>query len=88
MTLLHRAATTPMPTIFINRDSRLAFQCGQKSAHRLTSELVDQLQEQLAVARLELSQKEVELTKLKYEMAKREREKAFAEAPSPSGMVH
>jgi hypothetical protein len=56
-----KAATMPM--IFKNSNSRLAFQYGQRSAHRSTSELVDQLQDQLAAARLELSQKEVEMPK-------------------------
>jgi len=38
---------TSMPMIFNNRNSRLAFQVGKSPRHRSTSELVDQLQDQL-----------------------------------------
>jgi hypothetical protein len=66
-----------MPIIFKNEDSKIGFQLGQRFAHRSTNEPVEQL---LVAALLELSQKEVEIGKLRYEMAKREREEAFRSA--------
>jgi hypothetical protein len=40
-----------MPLIFKNKHDRFAFQFGRGSALRSTSELVDQLQEQLRIER-------------------------------------
>jgi hypothetical protein len=77
-----------MPLILKNKADRIALQLARSSALRATDEVVRQLQDQLAAARLELSQKEVEIAKLRYEMAKREREEAFAKVPSPSPMMH
>jgi hypothetical protein len=92
-------AANTMPIIFKNKDSRIGFQFGQRSAHRSTSELVDQLQDQIkaerAQAAVKLAEKQRELTaalhdlaEARYELAKRDREDAFAAGPSPSTMVH
>jgi hypothetical protein len=88
-----------MPIIFKNKDSRIGFQLGQRSAHRSTNELVDQLMDQIraeraqAAARLAEKQRELtatlhDLAELRYLMAKRYREETFASAPSPSTMIH
>jgi hypothetical protein len=47
-----------MPIIFKNEDSKIGFQLGQRSAHRSTNELVEQL---LVGALLELSQRKSRL---------------------------
>jgi ribosomal protein L29 len=70
-----------------------------KVPHRSTSELVDQLQDQIKAERAqaaarraekqcELSAALREIAKLNYRIAKRDREEAFAKAPSPSLMMH
>jgi hypothetical protein len=73
-----------MPIIFKNEDSKIGFQLGQRSAHRSTYELVDQLTDQIkaeraqAAARLAEKQRELtvalrDLAELRYELAKRDR---------------
>jgi hypothetical protein len=88
-----------MPIISNDRKRRLAFQFGRQAGLRSTGETLEQVQEQL---RAEKEQREFdhhyyqeqisllsrELAELRYEIAKRDREKTFAEAPSPSTMVH
>jgi hypothetical protein len=82
-----------------DRKRRLAFQFGRQAGLRSTGETLEQVQEQL---RREKEQRAFdhryyqdqigllsrELAELRYEIAKRDREKAFAEAPSPSARVH
>jgi hypothetical protein len=88
-----------MPLIIKNRYDRLAFQFGTRSALRSTSELVDQVQAQLKAERNQHAfdvaqfQEQIailsrQLAEARYEIAKRDRENAFAEAPSPSTMTH
>jgi hypothetical protein len=76
-----------MPLIIKNRYDRLAFQFGTRSALRSTSELVDQLQAQLKAERSQHAFDRA-LAEARYEIAKRDREAAFAVAPSPSGIMH
>jgi hypothetical protein len=52
------------------------------------ADIVDQLRDQLAAARAELTSVKHELAELRYQIAKRERELAFAPAPSPSTILH
>jgi hypothetical protein len=72
---------------------------GRQVALRSTSETVEQLQELLRAERAQhdfdnrywqeqLALLSRELAEARYEIAKRDREKAFEVAPSPSGMVH
>jgi hypothetical protein len=85
-----------MPLILKNKTDRFAFQFGRGSALRSTSELVDQLQEQLRIERAQhrfnLAEKEKEIAILLRELAEMRlqlaRFGAFASAPSPSAMVH
>jgi excinuclease UvrABC nuclease subunit len=88
-----------MPLILKNKSDRFTFQFGNKSALRSTSELVDQLQDQLQAQRdqhrFDLAEKKRdlaaalrELAEARYELARRDRIEAFAHAPSPSAMLH
>jgi hypothetical protein len=87
-----------MPLVLKSKSDRVAFQFGARSALRSTSELVDQLQERLRTSaqhRFNLAEKERqlsvalrELDEARYELARRDREEAFARAPSPSTMTH
>lgn len=88
-----------MPLILKNKSDRIAFQFGSKSALRATNELVDQLQEQIRTERAQHrfnmaeQQKELaialrELAELRLELARRDREAAFAAAPNLSGTLH
>jgi hypothetical protein len=65
----------------------------------VTIDTVDQLQEQLQRERSQHAfdnayhQEQItlllqEIAELRYDIARRDREKAFAEAPSPSAMMH
>jgi hypothetical protein len=71
---------------------RMALQIARLSALRATSELVDQLQAQLAAERKQysykLAEKDRELAELRYELAQRDTEQAFAQLPTPSRSVH
>jgi hypothetical protein len=73
---------------FKNADSRIAFQRGQFTANRNAADIVDQLRDQLAAAGAELTTVKYELAELRYRIAKRDREEAFANAPSPSTSLH
>jgi hypothetical protein len=88
-----------MPLIIKNRYDRLAFQFGTRSALRSTSELVDQLQAQLKAERnqhaFDMSEMQKQISfllrdnaELRLEIARRDREAAFANLPFPSGMMH
>jgi hypothetical protein len=88
-----------MPLFFNDRNRRLGFQVGRQSGLRSTNEVVEQLQEQLRAAHEQNAfncreyEKQIatllhDLLEAKYELAKRDREIAFAAAPSPSAMVH
>jgi hypothetical protein len=88
-----------MPMIVNDRRKRLAFLFGRQSGIRSTGEKLEQVQEQLRRERSQRAfdhsyyQEQIallsrELAEARYEIAKRDREKAFAEAPSPSGMLH
>jgi hypothetical protein len=54
--------------------------------------VIDKLREQVRSERTQhafkLAEKERELAELRYELAKRDREEAFARAPSPSTIMH
>jgi hypothetical protein len=87
-----------MPIILKNWQGRRAFNFGRASAMRSTSELVDQLQEQLRREReqhkFNLAQKESELALLRelaevrWELARRDTRDALAACLSPSPSVH
>jgi hypothetical protein len=88
-----------MLIILTDRNRRLAFLFGRQSGIRATGETVEQLQEQLRREREQRAfdhryfQEQIallsrELAEARYELARRDREKAFAEAPSPSAMMH
>jgi hypothetical protein len=88
-----------MPIIFKNKNDRRAFQFGHHFALRSTNEMVEQLQEQLrkerAQHRFDLAEKDRELAlvlrelaEARYELARRDTAAAFANAPSPSAMLH
>jgi hypothetical protein len=85
--------------ILKNKNNCFAFQFGHQSALRSTSDLVEQLQEQLRKERAQhqfnLVEKEREiaillreLAEARYELARRDTAAAFANAPSPSAMLH
>jgi hypothetical protein len=85
-----------MPMILKSRRDAFAFHFGRGSALRQTDELVEQLREQLqrerAQNRFNLAQKEEELPLVLRELAEARlqlaRFEAFANAPSPSAMLH
>jgi hypothetical protein len=88
-----------MPIVSKDRNHRLAFLFGRQAALRSTSDTVEQLIEQLKAEQAQhdfdnrywqeqLALLSRELAEARYEIAKRDREKAFEVAPSPSGMVH
>jgi len=90
---------TDMPMFASDRNRRIAFQFGRQSGLRSTNEIVEQLQQQIAAERaqhafnMEMMHKEnLKLVRenvgLRLDIARRDREAAFAQAPSPSGMVH
>jgi hypothetical protein len=74
------------------RDGLLAFRLGTAAALRETDSVIDQLRDQLRSERTQhafkLAEKKRELAELRYQLAKRDREEAFARAPSPSTMMH
>jgi hypothetical protein len=83
--------------IILDPNRRRAFFFGRQSGLRATGETVEQLQEQLRRKREQCQfdhryfQEQIgllsrELAEARYEIAKRDGEKAFAEAPS--GMMH
>jgi hypothetical protein len=85
--------------ILKNRRDRFAFTFGRQSGIRTTSEVVEQLSEQLrkerAQHRFDLAEKEKELalmlrelSELRLELARRETIAAFALASSPSASLH
>jgi hypothetical protein len=59
---------------------------------RETDSVIEQLRDQLQRERkqhaFKLAEKERELAELRYQLAKRDREEAFAAVPCPSMMVH
>ena len=78
---------------------RLAFRFGRQSSLRSTSDMVDQLQtenerlrEQMRFNAAEYERQIAvllrDLMKAEYELAQRKMVDAFANAPSPSAMVH
>jgi hypothetical protein len=82
-----------------DRRKRSAFLFGWQSGIRSTGETLEQVQEQLRAEREQRAfdhrycQEQIallsrELAEARYEIAKRDREKAFAEAPSPSTSLH
>ena len=86
-------------TILKNGRTRLAFQFGRASALRSASDVIDQLQAQLDAERKQHafdvaeSEKQIailirDLMQAKYELAQRNLVDAFANAPSPSAMMH
>ena len=79
--------------------NRLAFRFGRATALRSTSDLIDQLQAQLEAERKQhafnVAELEKQITTLlrdlmqaRYELARRNMVDAFANAPSPSAMMH
>jgi hypothetical protein len=74
------------------REGLLAFRLGTTAALRETDSVIEQLREQLRSERTQhaskLAEKERELAELRYELARRDREEAFARPSSPSTMVH
>ena len=85
-----------MPLILKSKHDRIAFGFSSQSAFRSTSELVDQLQDQLQAQRAQhrcaLTVKEQELALALRELAETRFQlaqiEAFANAPSPSAMLH
>jgi len=86
-------------TILKNERNRLAFRFGRATALRSTNDVIDQLQAQLEAERKQHKfnitelEKEIaillrDLMQARYELARRDVVDAFANAPSPSGMVH
>jgi hypothetical protein len=82
-----------MPIILNDRRKRFAYFFGRQSCLRATSETLEQVQEQLRAEREQRAfdhryfQEQMallsrELAEARYEIAKRDREKAFAVAPS------
>ncbi len=82
-----------------DRNKRRAFFFGRQSGIRASGETLEQLQELLRREKEQRAfdhryyQEQIgllsrELAEARYEIAKRDREAAFACAPSPSGMVH
>jgi hypothetical protein len=85
--------------ILNDRRGRLAAMLGRQVALRSTSETVEQLQEMLRAEQVQhdfdnrywqeqMTMLSRELAEARYQLAKIEREAAFAHAPSPSTMVH
>jgi len=88
-----------MSTILKIGRTRLAFQFGRASALRSANDVIDQLQAQLDAERKQHafdvaeSEKQIailirDLMQAKYELAQRNLVDAFANAPSPSAMMH
>jgi hypothetical protein len=88
-----------MSTILKIGRARLAFQFGRVSALRSANDVIDQLQAQLDAERKQHafdvaeSEKQIailirDLMQAKYELAQRNLVDAFANAPSPSAMMH
>jgi hypothetical protein len=86
-------------TILKNERMRLAFRFGRASALRSANDVIDQLQAQLDAERKQHafdvaeSEKQIaillrDLMQAKYELAQRNMIDAFANAPSPSAMMH
>jgi uncharacterized small protein (DUF1192 family) len=82
-----------------NARRRQAFLFGRQAALRSTSDVVDQLQQELHAEReqhafdvAELEKKIAmllrDLARARYELAQRDMIDAFANAPSPSAMMH
>jgi uncharacterized protein YqfA (UPF0365 family) len=85
-------------TIFKNERNRLAFLFGRQTDLRSTSDVVEQLQAQIAQLQEQIRfnaaehEREIavllrDLMQAKYELARRDMIDAFAGAPSPSAMV-
>jgi hypothetical protein len=88
-----------MPMIVNDRRKRLAYFFGRQSAIRSTGETLEQLQEQLRAEKAQRAfdnahfQEQISFllrdnAELRLEIARRDREAAFAAVPSPSGMMH
>jgi len=81
-----------MPLILKGKADRIALQFARTSALRATDEVVRQLQYQLAAERKQHAFKVAEiareLAELRYQLAQRDREEAFAAVPSPSKVMH
>jgi septum formation topological specificity factor MinE len=85
-----------MRTILKNgRGNRLAFQFGRQTGLRSASDVIDQLQVELAAERAQVAELErglavlsKELLEARLELAKRRVADAFAAMPSPSVMMH
>jgi len=88
-----------MRTILKNeRSNRLAFLFGRQTALRSTSDIIDQLQAELEAERKQHKlvtelEKQIatllrDLMQARYELARRNMIDAFANAPSPSAMMH
>jgi hypothetical protein len=82
-----------------DRRKRLAFLFGRQSGIRSTGETLEQVQEQLqrersqrafdhAYYQNQIAMLSRELAEARYEIARRDRENAFASAPSPSTSLH
>ena len=85
-----------MRTILKNeRGNRLAFQFGRQRGLRSASDVIDQLQVELASERAQVAELkrglavlQRELLEARLEIARRNVVDAFAAAPSPSAMTH
>ena len=84
-----------MPMIPKHVHDRLTFGLGRQTALRSTSGVVDQLQKQIeqlqfnaAEYQRQLAVLSRELLQARYELARRDLVDAFANAPSPSAVLH
>ena len=77
-----------MPLILKSKTDRMALQFARMSALRATDDVVRQLQGKLVAERKRVCELEYEIAELRYQLARRDREAAFARVPSPSTRVH